>query len=188
MGRRARWAIGAIALAVLLAAGVVGYAVARAQLFPSRYRELVRETAEEFGLDPLLVAAMVHRESGFRPEARSAAGARGLMQLMPATAEEVAGKLGLDGYSEVMIEEPQVNVRLGCAYLKELLGRFDGDERVALAAYNAGRGKVAGWLEEAQGDIERMIGEKAFPETRRYVYNVLGTRWVLRRLDAIGAF
>lgn len=178
----------AIVLALAVAALAAGYAVLRAQWFPRRYRGLVREAAEEFGLDPLLVAALVHHESRFRPEARSRAGARGLMQLMPATAEEVAGKLGLDGYSEAMLEEPRVNLRLGCAYLRELLDRFGGDERVALAAYNAGRGKVDRWLEEARGDVERMMEECAFPETRRYVHDVLGTRWVLRRLDSIMAF
>jgi soluble lytic murein transglycosylase len=188
LGRKARWAIGAAALAVVLAGVVVAYVLVRAQWFPRRYRALVREAAEEFGLDPLLVAALVHRESGFRPEARSRAGARGLMQLMPATAEEVAGKLGLDGYSEAMLEEPRVNLRLGCAYLRELLDRFGGDERVALAAYNAGYGKVDRWLKEARGDVERMMEECAFPETRRYVHDVLGTRWVLRRLDSIRAF
>jgi soluble lytic murein transglycosylase len=184
----------AIVLAVVLAALVGGYAAARARLFPSRYREAVGEAAGEFGLDRLLVAAVVHRESGFRPAARSSAGARGLMQLMPATAEEVAGKLGaagklgFDGYDEAMLDEPRVNLRLGCAYLKELLERFGGDEQVALAAYNAGRGNVARWLEEAEGDVGRMLGEQAFPETRRYVRKVLGTRWLLRRLDAIHGF
>jgi len=197
--RRAVWAV-AIVLAVVLAVLAGGYAAARARLFPRRYREAVGEAADEFGLDRLLVAAVVHHESRFRPEARSSAGARGLMQLMPATAEEVAGKLeaadklgaggtlGLDGYTEAMLDEPRVNLRLGCAYLKELLERFDGDERVALAAYNAGRGNVARWLEEAGGDVERMLGEEAFPETRRYVRDVRGTRRLLRRLEAIHRF
>ncbi len=190
MTRGARKALTAvaIALAALLAAGVVGYGLARARLFPKRHRGAVIEAAEEFDLDPLLVAALVHRESGFRPEARSSAGARGLMQLMPATAEEVAGKLELDGYTEAMLEDPRQNLRLGCAYLRELLDRFDGDERAALAAYNAGRGNVVQWLEEAEGDARRMIRERAFPETRRYVRDVLDARWVLRRLEAIHAF
>jgi len=178
----------AIAATTVLVVLVAAYGLARAQLFPKRYRDTVIKAGNEFGLDPLLVAAVIHHESRFRPDARSSAGARGLMQLMPETAGEVAGKLGLDGYSETMLDDPRVSTRLGCAYLKELLDRFDGDEQLALAAYNAGRGNVARWLEQANGDVERMLGEHAFPETRRYVHNVRGTRWVLRCLEAIHGF
>jgi soluble lytic murein transglycosylase len=178
----------AIAAAIVLVGAVAAYKLARARLFPKRYRKAVTEAAEEFGLDPLLVAAVIHNESRFRPAARSSAGARGLMQLMPATAADVAGKLELDGYSEAMLEDPQVNLRLGCAHLRELLDRFGGNEQAALAAYNAGRSKVLRWLEEAEGDTRRMLRERAFPETRRYVRNVLSTRRMLRRLDAIDAF
>ena len=190
LARGVRTVLRVVAVVVLavLVAGIVGYWVARARFFPKRYREAVTEAAEESRLDPLLVAAVVHHESRFRPQARSAAGAVGLMQLMPATAEEVAGKLGLDGWTEAMLEDPQVNLRLGCAYLRELLDRFDGDERAALAAYNAGRGNVVRWLEEAQGDARRMLEEHAFPETRRYVDHVLSTRRLLQRLEAIHAF
>ena len=187
-GVRRFFGVVAIVLAAVLVAGVAGYRLARARLFPKRYRKAVIEAAEEFRLDPLLVAAIVHHESRFRPEARSAAGAVGLMQLMPATADEVAGKLGLDGWTEARLEDPEVNLRLGCAYLRELLDRFDGDEQAALAAYNAGRGNVVRWLEEVQGDTRRMLEERAFPETRRYVHEVLGTRWILERLEAIHAF
>jgi soluble lytic murein transglycosylase len=167
---------------------VVAYSAARARLFPGRYRDAVSEAAEEAGLDRLLVASVVHCESRFRPGARSAAGARGLMQLMPSTAAELAEKLKLEGYTEAGLDEPSINLRLGCRYLAGLLERFGGDEAVALAAYNAGPGKVAGWLEAAGGDGVRMLDEHAFPETRRYVRDVQRTRRLLRRLDAIDAF
>ena len=189
MTKGARRAVAAvIGLAVVAAGAVTGYSLLRARLLPGRYREVLTRAADEFGLDPLLVAAVVHCESRFRPQARSSAGARGLMQLMPATAEEVAGKLGIAGYSEAMLDEPGVNARLGCAHLRELLDRFDDDAPVALAAYNAGGGHVAKWFEAADGDAERMLSEHAFAETRRYVRDVLRTRSVLRWLDAIDGF
>jgi soluble lytic murein transglycosylase len=178
----------AIGLAVAAGGAVTVYSVLRARFFPGRYRVVVTAAADEFGLDPLLVAGVVHCESGFRPQARSSAGARGLMQLMPATAEEAAGKLGITGYDEALLDEPAVNLRLGCAHLRELLDRFDGDMRVALAAYNAGSRHAAGWLEAAQGDVERMLTEHAFPVTRTYVRDVLRTRSILEWLDAIDGF
>jgi len=179
---------GLVALAAAAAGLLAAYGAGRARLFPKPYRTAVSEASAEAGVDRLLVAAMIHCESRFRPQARSASGARGLMQLMPATAAEVAARLKLAGYDEAMLDEPEVNVRLGCRYLCELLERFEGDETAALAAYNAGQGNVARWLEAAGGDAERMLDEQAFAETRRYVRNVLGTRRLLRRLDAIDAF
>lgn len=189
MTKGARRAVAAaVGLAVVAGGAVTGYSVLRARLFPGRYREVLTAAADEFGLDPLLVAAVVHCESRFRPQARSSAGARGLMQLMPATAEEAAGKLGMTGYGEALLDEPVVNLRLGCAHLRELVDRFDGDTQGALAAYNAGSRHVATWLEAAQGDAERMLNEHAFPETRKYVRDVFRTRSVLRYLDAIDGF
>jgi len=179
---------GFLVLAAAAAALLGLYSTARARLFPRAYRILVSEAAEKAGLDRLLVAAVIHCESRFRPAATSAAGARGLMQLMPATAAEVADRLGLDGYADAMLDEPKVNVRLGCGYLRELLDRFGGDEVAALAAYNAGQGNVARWLEAAGGDAGRMLDEQAFDETRRYVRNVLGTRRWLKRLDERARF
>lgn len=189
MTKGARRAVAAaIGLAVVAGGAVTAYSVLRARLLPGRYRDVLAAAADEFGLDPLLVAAVVHCESRFRPQARSSAGARGLMQLMPATAEEMAGKLGMTGYDEAALDEPGVNLRLGCAHLRDLLDRFDDDAQVALAAYNAGGARAAEWLEAAQGDPQRMLGKHAFPETRRYVRDVLGTRSVLRWLDAIDGF
>jgi soluble lytic murein transglycosylase len=172
----------------VVAATLICYSLARARLFPARYRGPLKEAAEEFGLDPLLVAAVVHCESGFRPDARSPAGARGLMQLMPATAQEAASKVGLDGYTDGALEDPRTNLRLGCAHLRRLLDQFGGDERLALAAYNAGQGNVARWLEQVEGDRDRMLEEEAFPETRRYVRRVLGARRWLERFDSMQSF
>jgi len=179
---------GAVVLTAVVVAALAGYSAARARLFPGRCRGPLKEASAEFGLDPLLVAAVVHCESGFDAGARSPAGARGLMQLMPATAQEVASTIDLDGYTDADLDDPGTNLRLGCAYLGRLLGRFEGNEQLALAAYNAGPANVARWLDQAGGDPGRMLDEEAFPETRRYVRRVLGTRRWLDRLDSMQRF
>ena len=115
--------------------------------------ELVRSAARTAGVDPALVAAVARTESNFDATARSPAGAAGLMQLMPATAQAVGVENPYD---------PAQNVRGGARYLRELLDRFGGDVRRAVAAYNAGPGAV-----------ERAGGVPPFAETRRYVERVM---------------
>ncbi|MDQ2858183.1 MAG: lytic transglycosylase domain-containing protein [Candidatus Eremiobacteraeota bacterium] len=123
------------------------------KLVSGELQALVRRTAASEGVDAALLTAVVRAESGFDPRATSSAGAAGLMQLMPATAQA----LGVaDPY------DPAQNVRGGAAYLRELIDRFHGDTRLAVAAYNAGPGAV-----------ERYGGVPPFAETRAYVERVL---------------
>ena len=120
-----------------------------------RFEDIVREAAAANGVDPNLVDAIVVNESGFNPRATSSAGAQGLMQLMPAT----AAALGVeDPYNPIQ------NVSAGARYLRQLLDRFGGDVRLAVAAYNAGPGAV-----------ERYGGVPPYSETCRYVERVLET-------------
>ena len=119
---------------------------------PTRFEPLVREHAARQGLRPSLVRAVIQVESGFDPRARSHKGAMGLMQLMPATAQDLGVR---DPY------DPAENVRGGTTYLRQLLDRYGGDETLALAAYNAGATTV-----------DRYAGVPPFPETRQYVERV----------------
>lgn len=140
-------------------------------------RPTVTEAAREAGLDPHLVLAVVAAESSGRPRVESKAGARGLMQLMPATAAEQARKLGMADYDDDRLFDIDVNLALGCAYLAYLLKRYDGAEPFALAAYNAGPTRVNRWREAAPDAAPlEVILREGFAETRAYVRKVLRYR------------
>jgi soluble lytic murein transglycosylase len=136
--------------------------------------------------DPALVHAIVRQETNFQSTAVSSAGARGLMQLMPATAQQLAREAGLKHSSERLTSDPEYNVRLGSAYLQELVERYDGSYIMAIAAYNAGPGRVAGWLKEV-GDprtesMDAVDWIELIPiyETRNYVQRVLENAQIYR--------
>jgi soluble lytic murein transglycosylase len=135
--------------------------------YPLEYDHIVRGHADNYDLDPALLAAVIYAESRFRADARSDAGALGLMQLMPETAQGIAARTGGSDFVLSDLFEPELNVRYGAWYLRHLLERY-GDQRTALAAYHAGQGNVDDW--HAAGK------EIAFPETRAYVEKVLRLR------------
>ena len=114
--------------------------------YPYDYRELIETSAEEFNLNPAFVTAIIRNESSFRPSAESSVGARGLMQLMPDTAEWIAQKLKVDGYAFDRMYDPASNIRFGCWYLNYLNSLFRGDPVCVACAYHAGQGEVVSWL------------------------------------------
>ena len=114
--------------------------------YPLYYTEANRKNAAEFHLAPALVAAVIRNESSFRPTVESSVGARGLMQLMPDTAEWIAHKLKVDNYSFEMMKEPEYNIRFGCWYLSYLSSLFNSDPWCVVCAYHAGQGEVSSWL------------------------------------------
>lgn len=116
--------------------------------YPYLYREAIEANAAAFGLDPLLIAAVTRTESKFDPRAVSRKGALGLMQIMPATAEWIAPRLGVGDFHVELLFEPETNIRFGSWYLADLNREFGGRLDVVIVAYNAGRGKVSGWLAE----------------------------------------
>jgi soluble lytic murein transglycosylase len=164
--------------AALLAPGDVR--VLRA-IFPWPNRAAVEAEADEFGVDPLLLAAIVRQESVFDVEALSPAGARGLAQLLPSTAALMARGLDVSFYPD-WITVPDLNLHLGAAHLAELLKRF-GRVDAAIAAYNAGPIPVRRWLErDGASDPDRFIELIPYPETRGYVRSVLRNRELYRAL------
>lgn len=139
------------------------------------------------GVEPALVLGVIRQESSFDTATVSPAGARGLMQLMPATAAEVAAKQGLHLGPTTLTADPQTNILLGATYLAGLLARFQGAVPLAVAAYNAGPGRVTDWLSgygdpRAAGGPEMIdwIEEIPFGETRNYVQRVLENQTVYR--------
>ena len=139
--------------------------------YPRAFESEVLSVCDELSLDPDLVLAVIRTESGFRENAVSRVGAKGLMQIMPDTADWVAGRLGFE-HDEKRIFEPEYNIRIGCYLLSYLLDRYDGELTFALAAYNAGHSRVDSWLE----NDELFDGEKLnipITETKNYVEKVL---------------
>jgi soluble lytic murein transglycosylase len=169
-------AAGGIAVALLAGDGPLGDAVRELGILPLRHDDIIRQQARDKGLDPALVAAVIYEESKFRDQT-SHAGARGLMQITPATADFIARDSGGTRFVQADLATPQINISYGTYYLRYLMDRYDQSEALAVAAYNAGHGNVDRWVEAAGGaegfDVERDV---RFPETRAYVHNVLERR------------
>ncbi|WP_232821202.1 transglycosylase SLT domain-containing protein [Oceanimonas marisflavi] len=143
--------------------------------FPVVYRNVFRGQARKLNLDESTLFAIARQESAFYEQARSPVGAGGLMQLMPATARETARKHGISGYrhsNDVYV--PEINVQLGASYFKELLERYQGNRIPAIAAYNAGPGRINRWLAESGSrPLDVWVENIPYRETRGYVQNVL---------------
>ncbi len=141
--------------------------------YPLTWKQELWEAAERAGLDRYLVAAVVREESSFFPQARSRAGARGLMQVMPETARSLMLRRGLAFGTGELLDEPGLNLELGTEFLAKLLREF-GDPRLALAAYNAGPARVREWWDARRGaDLEAFVEQIPFEETRYFVKRVL---------------
>ena len=176
--RRVRLALllGALAL-VLLAVPVVLQApeLVRRVTHPVEYEETIKEAAAERGIEPALVAAVIRTESRFEPDVESPQGAYGLMQIQPETARFISERSGLGGD----YRDPKTNIRMGTWYLDYLRGRYEGDERFVLAAYNSGEGQVDAWISEGGFDVTRDI---PIAETREYVESVIEARGIYAEL------
>src|SRR4051794_4031490 len=144
---------------------------------PLRHEDIIRQQAAAKGLDPSLIAGVIYVESRFRDQT-SVAGAKGLMQILPSTADYIARKSGGTAFVQGDLATPQINISYGSWYLRYLLQHYDGKEVLALAAYNAGEGKVDEWFREAsaRGEEFEVATHIPFPETRNYVTRVLEVR------------
>lgn len=142
-------------------------------LYPFPNREMVAREAAEWGLDPMLVAAVIRQESAFKADIRSPAGAVGLMQVLPSTGRDLARRLGPKGFREEDLEVPDVNLHLGSAFFLEMSRRYRDDLPLVLSAYNAGPARAARWRRYPDAsDPERFTESIPFEETRGYVKNV----------------
>jgi soluble lytic murein transglycosylase len=145
-------------------------------VLPLRHEDIIRQQARVKHLDPALIAAMIYQESKFE-DRTSSAGAKGLMQILPGTAQFIAHKSGGTAFELRDLGTPQINISYGSWYLRYLIRRYDGNETLAVAAYNAGEHNVDVWVKRAGGaksfDASTDI---PFPETRHYVASVMDHR------------
>jgi soluble lytic murein transglycosylase len=161
-----------VTLLVILAVVAVGILpLLEQKLYPREYEEYVEKYASEFSVPEALVYAVIHTESNFDANAVSSAGANGLMQLIPETMTWLSKKLG-EKEPTGDILDPETNIKYGTCYLQYLYEKF-GDWNTALAAYNAGHGRVSGWLEdESYTDDGITLKNIPIKETSDYVNKV----------------
>lgn len=145
------------------------------QRFPSPFRDVMHSATERLGLDMAWVYGLIRQESRFILNARSHVGASGLMQLMPATAQFVARKIGMGGFTQHQVNDIQTNIVLGTNYLNMVLHDLEGSQAMATAAYNAGPGRPRAWRSTLPRAVEGAIFAESIPftETRDYVKKVL---------------
>ena len=141
-------------------------------LYPVKYKSVIEKYAQVFNIDPVLICAVINTESGFKKDAVSAVGAKGLMQIMPSTAQEIATKLNVSNFNEEMLFVPDVNIRFGCYYLKYLLTMYNQNIVNAVAAYNAGFNKVNEWLKVLEYTSGGSVVNPPIPETKNYLKKV----------------
>jgi soluble lytic murein transglycosylase len=142
-------------------------------IYPFPFQALVAYQAQDQGVDPYLVAAVIRRESAFNPTVTSSAGAIGLMQIMPHTGRGLASEVGLRGYNPGLLQQPELNVHLGVRYLANLLQQFNAELPLVLSAYNAGPGRAVRWRRMPErSDAELFMERIPFTETRDYVRHV----------------
>ena len=139
--------------------------------YPLLYEDLIRTVSAEYNLSPALIASVILNESSFRPVVESSVGARGLMQLMPDTADWIAHKLRMDNFQSDKLDDPGTNIRFGCWYLNYLSTLFNGDPLCVVCAYHAGQGEIASWLANPMYSSDgRTLNPDSLPEGPTKIY------------------
>lgn len=138
-------------------------------LFPVKYKEEIIANSQKYNLPPKLVASVINVESGYNKDAVSKVGAKGLMQIMPATANEIATKLNIETYD--ILNEP-TNIEFGCYYLSYLLSRYNNNLVLALASYNAGLNNVDNWIKNDEYFVDNTLIRIPFKETENYIKKI----------------
>lgn len=169
-----------VAVAVVLLCGVLVFSLLHQSeenlALPLNDASIIREQASDKHLDPALIAAVIYAETKFEPRT-SSAGAEGLMQILPATAYYLAHLSGGVRFTASDLSTPSVNLAYGSYYLRYLLNHYEGNEMLAVAAYNAGLTNVDEWVAQARAQGSELTAASIpFPETREYVRRVLAAQ------------
>jgi len=143
-------------------------------IYPIHYRDLIEKYAIAYEIDPYLIVSIMKNESKFNPNAVSKKDAKGLMQIAPITGEWAAEKLDIQNYSEDMLFDPELNIKIGVWYLNVLKNEFDNNMEIMIAGYNAGNGNVKKWLNNKEYSKDgETLDEIPFNETKIYQQKVL---------------
>ena len=155
-------------------------------LFPRPHWDTIKASAEQNGLDPCMIAALIRQESEFNPTAISNKDAYGLMQLLPSVGKELAKHEGIHHFETRELLDPDTNIRLGSIYLRQMLDKFGGHPEYAFAAYNAGDYRVTDW--QAAGpykDMDEFVESIPFSETRNYVQAIIRNQQIYKEIDKV---
>lgn len=154
-------------------------------LFPEPWWDTIKAESEKNGLDPYLVLSLMRQESEFNPTVISYANAYGLMQIEPSVGRSLARQEGISGFQTYQLLNPEINIRLGTRYLRQMLDRFGGVQEYALAAYNAGDSRVVDWQAAGPyGGMDEFVESIPFTQTRDYVQAILRNEEIYRGIDA----
>jgi soluble lytic murein transglycosylase len=151
--------------------------------YPYGFKDIIDKYSREYGMDPLFALAVIRQESNFKTDAGSYAGARGLMQIMPATGENIARQIGLSDYDDGMLYDPEISIEMGIYYLDQQLDNFNGNLIYCLGAYNGGPGAMSSWLSRFGGKSEdEFIEHITYLETKEYIKKVMGNYYFYQML------
>lgn len=155
-------------------------------LYPICFEDIIREYALKYEIDPLLAMAMIREESRFNSWNESAAGARGLMQIIFSTAEWIAQKINIIDFNDEMLFSPKVNINLGCWYINYLKEKFSNDYILMISGYNAGPGITDKWLEiYDQSDLDNFVENIPYAETREHIKKVMKSYQMYKKLAQV---
>ena len=177
--RKKRWSVGKkllifFVIAILAAFSILNIPILEKVIYPYPNQAIIENYATQYGVDPLFVVSVIREESKFLSKSESHKGAKGLMQLMPSTAQSIAESLGDKTYSEEDLLNPEKNIQYGTWYLASLQRVFANNTTLVTAAYNGGRGHVQEWINNGQIDPNNIrLQDIPFKETRDYVGRVL---------------
>jgi len=152
-------------------------------LYPYGFKEYIDKYSGQFNVDPLFVLAVIREESRFQPDAGSYAGALGLMQIIPKTGKGIASQLGISKFSNQMLLDPEMSIRMGSYYLSRQLESFNQNKYYACGAYNGGPGSMSKWISSwGDKDIDEFIEYVSYDETRNYIKKVMGSYFFYQTL------
>ncbi|MGM0367020.1 MAG: tetratricopeptide repeat protein [Actinomycetota bacterium] len=151
--------------------------------YPYGYRDLVVKYASKYGVDPLFILAVMRQESHFKSDAHSYAGAKGLMQIMPATGSSIAPNIGITNFNTESLYDPEISIMMGSYYISQQLNNFNHNKFYALGAYNGGPGAMSSWISKwGDKDIFEFVENIPYSETKHYIKVVMENYYLYKML------